>query len=906
MNRLKKIWASTSFGQLAIALFMICVVSGIFLAIPFNVNNPYESISLMLIASPAATLFRNLHYWSAQLFLVISLVHIYDHFRKKEGIRLKKALWARLSIGVLIIFLAMLTGFLLKADADSRQAWYILNSLTSGIPLIGGLISYSLLGNEGNLQLIYVHHMATFTIFITIILFEHARKIWPRWGELVFASIVLLVLSFYISAPLHDNLNPTVKGPWYFLGLQEILHWLTHPEWVLLLIFVLIVLVFLVDSRNQKQVFWTKRSLLILTIAYFLLTLSGSFFRGVNWEWIWPWQSNYVYKALPHIRVAPINLKPDFSTQKVSSSPVVDGHKESCIICHDQVAGFTLSHDPKTLGCFSCHGGQPFESDKDLAHKGMLVIPGNLEDAERSCGTANCHPQITERINTSLMATLSGMISVDRFVFNEQDNPDLLTDIHHLGNSAADEHLRNLCVRCHLGNPKTETGPITEASRGGGCLACHLNYDQYASAAYFEKKFHSKDTAYLHFHPAISLQVSNDHCFGCHSRSGRISTNYEGWHETTLEVDEAPQNEQYRIVEGTRVFKYIKEDVHHQTGMTCIDCHNSYELMGDGNLYAHQEKQVTIQCTDCHLTGEPKLIDHNQLDQESAIIAALRFGNIQQRKFLVTQKRNRPLINAYFEDDTAFMQGKNSKKVFVLKKPAEICTRGAAHENMSCSSCHTSWAPSCIGCHNEYDLNEPGYDMFANKEKQGSWVEYIGEYNAHLPALGVRENSTGKSVIPVIPGMILTIDVNSFDRSLHDSLIFQRLFAPTEAHTTQTNGRSCKSCHNNPVALGFGEGRLVYQVNDQTGKWIFTPKYKNNIHDGLPEDSWIGFLQGRTVKVSTRSDVRPFNVDEQKKILQVGACLTCHDENSKLMNESMTDYKGLLKRLSLKCILPNF
>jgi len=154
--------------------------------------------------------------------------------------------------------------------------------------------------------------------------------------------------------------------------------------------------------------------------------------------------------------------------------------------------------------------------------------------------------------------------------------------------------------------------------------------------------------------------------------------------------------------------------------------------------------------------------------------------------------------------------------------------------------------------------------------------------------------------------MILTIDVNSFDKSLHDSLIFQRLFAPTEAHTTQTKGRDCKSCHNNPLALGFGDGKLVYRINDKTGKWVFSPKYQNNIHDGLPEDSWIGFLKNRTGKVSTRSDVRPFSIEEQKRILQVGACLTCHDENSTLMKESLTDYKGLLKKLSPKCILPTY
>lgn len=906
MNWLKKIWSFTTYGQLSIALFSICIVSGIYLAIPYDVTKAYESISLLMIANPVASLFRNIHYWSAQLFLVFSLVHIYDHFNKKQDIRLKKALWFRLSIGVLIIFLAMLTGFLLKGDADSMQAWRILDSLTSGIPFIGGLISYSLLGKEGDLQLIYVHHIATFTIFIAIIIIEHHRKFWPKWGEFVAATLITLLASYFLTAPLHDNLNPTVKGPWYFLGLQEVLHWLTLPELSLLLIVFLLILVYLVPFVNKKKAFLTKRTLLVLTIAYFILTIVGVFFRGPNWIWTWPWEKDYSYKTLPQIKATPLNFQLDFPPEAATSSPIIDGHKESCIICHDEVNGFTASHSPQAIGCFSCHGGNPFESNKNLSHKGMLLIPGNMNDAERSCGTTNCHPQITERINTGLMATLSGMISIDRFVFNEQDNPDLLTDIHHLKNSAADEHLRNLCVRCHLGNPKIETGPITEKSRGGGCLACHLNYDEFASTVNFEKTWNSSDTTYLKYHPSVSLQVSNEHCFGCHSRSARISTNYEGWHETTLTVDEAPDDNLYSIIEETRVFRYVKEDVHHQLGINCIDCHNSYELMGDGSLYAHQENQVNIQCKDCHLTGAPILINHNQLDQESAIIASLRFGDVTRRNFLTTEKKNRALINTYFDNDTAFMISKNSGKIFAMKKPLEACTLGDAHDNLSCSSCHTSWAPSCIGCHNEYDEAEQGYNMVTNKEKQGSWVEYVGQYNAHLPALGIRENGDKKSVIPVIPGMVLTIDVGSFNKTLHDSLIFQRMFAPTEAHTTQTAGRDCKSCHNNPVALGYGDGQLVYNTEGGEGFWVFTPKFQNNKNDGLPEDSWTGFLQTRKGNVSTRSDVRPFSHEEQKKILNVGACLSCHDDQSDIMKRSLVDYEGLLKELSSKCILPTY
>ena len=168
MSWLKHIWSQTTWGQLTTALFMICCVSGIFIAIPFDVERPYASLSQILIANPAASFFRNLHYWSAQLFLVFSLIHIYDHFRKKEGIRLKKGIWFRLSIGVLIIFLAMLTGFLLKGDADSLQARRILENLITGIPLVGNLLAYSLIGKEESFQLIYVHHIATFTIFIAI------------------------------------------------------------------------------------------------------------------------------------------------------------------------------------------------------------------------------------------------------------------------------------------------------------------------------------------------------------------------------------------------------------------------------------------------------------------------------------------------------------------------------------------------------------------------------------------------------------------------------------------------------------------------------------------------------------------------------------------------------------------
>lgn len=149
----------TTYGTLALALFSFVILSGILLAIPFNVEKPYESISTMLVMNPWASFIRNFHYWSSQFFLIFSLLHLYDHYHKKSQVGIKKGMAFRLSLGVLIIFLAMLTGFLLKSDADSVQARQILFTLAERIPVFGKLIALSLLGKEGRYELIYVHHI---------------------------------------------------------------------------------------------------------------------------------------------------------------------------------------------------------------------------------------------------------------------------------------------------------------------------------------------------------------------------------------------------------------------------------------------------------------------------------------------------------------------------------------------------------------------------------------------------------------------------------------------------------------------------------------------------------------------------------------------------------------------------
>lgn len=890
----------TTYGTLAVAQFWIVVISGLLLMIPFEVNNPYLSVSKIILENPWISFLRNTHFWSSQFFLILSLIHLYDHFHKKKKVVLISGMALRLSIGVLVIFLAMITGFLLKGDADSEQARQILKSLALSVPFFGESLAYSLLGNDESYLLIYIHHIVTFTVFIGVIMVEHSRRYWASAKDFLWSIATVVVFSIVFTAPLHDNINSSVKGPWYFVGFQEILHWMSQPAWSVLIFLLIVGLLYLVSAGKKKVSFFSKRTLLVFTIFYGILTIIGLFFRGEQWNWESPFSEDYSYSVLHSFKTSPLDFFPETHVAQIDSYSTIFGRKESCLLCHTKTFGFAEAHNPEVIGCFSCHGGNPNATGKKQAHRNMILIPGNLETAKRTCGTTQCHPDIVERVPTSLMATLSGMISVNRTVFGEQNDLDLLTNVHELGNSAADEHLKNLCVKCHLGNPKTEYGPSQEWTRGGGCLACHLNYSKKA-----EKALHSSHSKYIRAHPSVDLKVTNNHCFGCHNRSGRIATNYEGWHETTLAANEMPDSTNYRLLEGRRVFEQQPADVHHELGLECIDCHHSYELMGDGKLYAHQEQQQDVQCIDCHFSGTPNTTTSEELDYESSLIAAMRYGKLDE-KYLTTKKHKRPLINTFIKNDSAFMRTKNTGLQFALSAPAEVCNRNKAHSNLSCSSCHSSWTSSCVGCHNSYDEKSKGYNMLDNSEITGTWIETKGTYEAKLPALGLLKGINKDEIVPVIPGMVLTIDKKSYTKQEGDSIIYHRLFAPVAPHTTSAQGRGCKSCHNNPVALGFGEGELTYQINDGEGKWTFTPEFENNPQDNLPGDAWTGFLKNRTGMVATRKNVFPFDIKKQQNILTVGACLTCHKENSELMQKSLNEFDTLLNERSHKCVLPNW
>jgi hypothetical protein len=847
----------------------------------------------MFLINKPALFFRSIHYWSAQIFLITSAFHVIDHMLKKTETTLKTSTWFGLIFVIPVIIYAMFGGFLLKADYDSVQALNIIISVFNSIPYIGKIMSDLFIGNGTSYQIIYIHHILTATLIIWLITIEHSKKILPSGRNLMQLFPLIILLSILLIPAISNHTYFIPKGPWYLAGMQEILHWFSNPLFLVISIFAILILFFSIKYLSPRYTSKAKYLISIFSILYILISIIALFFRGESWTFILPWKND---PSVFHF-IESQHFKSSADSIFSKDIPLIQGKIESCMYCHSGVTGLSNSHDITTIGCYACHLGEPLSTEKSIAHKGMTLTPGNLDIADRTCGQSNCHSGIIKRVNKSLMTTMSGVVAVDKYVFDEAKYPDGYYHIDKIAFSPAETHLRGLCAGCHLSNNKLHPSPVDELSRGGGCSACHLKYNDNAKS---ELHFlQNKQKINPRFHPAIDINMTNENCFGCHSRSGRISTNYEGWHETHhTEADFVKLNKRnFRLLQDGRVFEKQTDDVHHKAGMGCIDCHNSYEVMGDGISHTHKENAVKIRCYDCH-TNKPNTITYKSMDAESQKILVLKNKTDNSVKYIQSHESKIPYLNSTYLSTEITTELKENGKKLTVKPPTGLCGKDIqGHSRLDCISCHTSWAPQCIGCHTQYDSKSKGYDNLKNVETNGAWFEKERDFHSGFPTLGVTDQGNGKSKITTfVPGMVLTIDKNK-------KTIFKRLYAPIFSHTIQRNASTCKTCHNNPQTIGYGKGVLSYSIS---GKWTFKPQYELNKYDQLPEDAWIGFMQNPAKINSTRTNTRPFTLEEQKRILLVGSCFTCHSEKQKNVLIALKSIKNIEKNISKKCILPTY
>jgi quinol---cytochrome c reductase cytochrome c subunit, bacillus type len=117
--------------------------------------------------------------------------------------------------------------------------------------------------------------------------------------------VVVFILAIAFNAPLKDIANPNLtppvaKAPWYFAGLQELLHYVNPTVAGVLApsaAVVFLALIPYIDRSRGWRIRDRKMVVIVFTTLAFaalVLTVIGTLFRGPEWSWVWPWNHLYV------------------------------------------------------------------------------------------------------------------------------------------------------------------------------------------------------------------------------------------------------------------------------------------------------------------------------------------------------------------------------------------------------------------------------------------------------------------------------------------------------------------------------------------------------------------------------------------------------------------------------------
>jgi quinol-cytochrome oxidoreductase complex cytochrome b subunit len=217
-----------------------------------------ESIQLLTFLVPFGGLVRNLHYWAAQILLVVSIVHMVRVLFTGGYVTRQFNYLLGLGLLVLVIFLNF-TGYVLRWDEGIRWAMVAGTNLVKTIPGIGPGAYRVLMGGDapGAATLIrfYAWHifglMTPFAFVVGWHLFRVRRdggiaapppKARPSRGRIsrdelvrvevvmmVVTTAVLITIALIFPAPIAPAmtepvpLTPDANAPWFFLWVQQLL-----------------------------------------------------------------------------------------------------------------------------------------------------------------------------------------------------------------------------------------------------------------------------------------------------------------------------------------------------------------------------------------------------------------------------------------------------------------------------------------------------------------------------------------------------------------------------------------------------------------------------------------------------------------------------------------------------------
>ncbi len=136
-------------GSITYLLFIVLVVTGVLLALFYrpSVQEAYPSVQHIVSETPFGWLVRDLHHWSANLIVIVLLMHMARVFFEAAYKPPRETNWL---IGILLLFVVLIfggTGYLLPWDQWAYWTLTEVMTAIASIPLIGQQLAEGIMGD---------------------------------------------------------------------------------------------------------------------------------------------------------------------------------------------------------------------------------------------------------------------------------------------------------------------------------------------------------------------------------------------------------------------------------------------------------------------------------------------------------------------------------------------------------------------------------------------------------------------------------------------------------------------------------------------------------------------------------------------------------------------------------------
>jgi ubiquinol-cytochrome c reductase cytochrome b subunit len=272
----KNLLLAVRWGGHALISLYISLLSGLVLGLQYNPAEPFYSTATIQLSAPFGFFWRSLHYYSSQVFFLLLLVHL-ALVIWENSVPFARFAWLRLSAVVPVSLLFLFTGYILRNDAAGEAAGAIAENIVLSVPLLGRPLNKLFFDvSTAGVQKVYLHHLAGLLLLGGFCLQPHLKRYNALWRNHVLLVLLLLGAAAVLSTPLEPERFGLLRigGPWFFLGLQELLRFLPAFWAGIAAPAILTSLLFFLPAAGWKR----QAGLILLAVGlagYAALTLQG-------------------------------------------------------------------------------------------------------------------------------------------------------------------------------------------------------------------------------------------------------------------------------------------------------------------------------------------------------------------------------------------------------------------------------------------------------------------------------------------------------------------------------------------------------------------------------------------------------------------------------------------------------